>query len=299
MNINYNHLRIFCQVVESGGFSAAAKKLNLSQPTISRQVQTLEKQLGVALLRRNTAHLLLTSAGKKIFEYSNQQYASLDANMNHCLKITDQIVDHLRISIPLSLGQHFITANIHKFILRYPGIKLDLIYQNRSVDLIKDGLDLAISNSMPQAPDMKIKLLYKSNVSIYCTPEYIKRHGMPQQLSDLTKHRLFTGLDNLLQHIDTMELFNNQTNKEEIIRYDTRYRTNHIEQTKIMLYSHEILGIGLDFMFKSDVEEGKIIKLLSHYSSEPFKFYIVSHSNEDNPSVRLFIKFLEDIFCEN
>ncbi len=297
-DLAYDDIILFSKVVNLGSFSAAAKILHLSQSTISRRITTLEQKLGVLLLKRNTQRIELTEVGTLIYERSLARHQEFEQEIQAILKAKSILRGSLKVSLPLSFGEEFISPQIPNFIKAYPEINLTLIYQNRELDLLRDGFDIAIVNHIPRFPDQKIKLLYTAEIGVYCTPEYIKRNGKVETLEDLSGHSYFIGIDYSGRAIHNVEVINIKSGKSTIFEVPIRYTTNQAEQSKYMLYSHEIIAIGCTFAFKKDVQEGRLIRILTDYRMEPTKFYLTRHKDEENAKVAVFSSFVQNLFPE-
>lgn len=298
LNFAYDDIVVFSKVVKVGSFNAAAKVLHLSQSTISRRITTLEQKLGVTLLRRNTQKIELTEIGALIYERSQSRHQQFEQEIESILQEKSILRGSLRVSLPLSFGDEFISPQIPNFIKAYPDINLTLIYQNRELDLMRDGFDVAIINHIPRFPDQKIKLLHTSEIGVYCTPEYIKRHGKVETPEDIKNRIFFIGIDYSGKAIYNVEVYDIRSKKTTILEVPIKYVTNQAEQSRHMLFSHELLGVGCDFAFQKDVEAGRLIRVLSNYRMDPTKFYLTRHQNEHNAKVSVFFDFVESLFPE-
>ncbi|MBD2461469.1 LysR family transcriptional regulator [Oscillatoria sp. FACHB-1407] len=191
-------IQSFVRVVETGSFSAVARELNTTQPTISKQIAALEDYLDVQLLTRSTRKLQLTQAGERFFEHCQQVLdaaAAAEASVGQRQKPTGT----LRVSCPIAFGQHVLMPYLKDFLERYPDIKLDLTLSDRFTDLVEDGTDLAIR--IGQVNDTSLithRIGMTRRVTVGATT-YFSKYPEPQTPEDLVNHncivytRLTTG----------------------------------------------------------------------------------------------------------
>ena len=181
-------MKMYVAVVDSGSFAAAATKLDMSRAMASKQVQKLEEHLGTRLLNRTTRRLSLTETGREFYERSLQIMGDVDEAEQIAGQMTRRPQGVLRISIPLSYGQHRLAAIIGAYIQAYPQVQLDIALSDRKVDLVEEGLDLAIRiGAMPQS-DLIARKIGSVRSVVCASPAYLARHGVPQAPADLAGH---------------------------------------------------------------------------------------------------------------
>lgn len=191
-------MQSFVRVVETGSFSAVARELNTTQPTISKQIAALEDYLDVQLLTRSTRKLQLTQAGERFFEHCQgvlDAVAAAEASVGQ----RQQPVGTLRINCPVAFGQHQIMPYMKGFLERYPDIRLDLSLSDRFVDLIEDGTDLAIRIGQIKEPMLIAQRIGVTRRVTVAATSYFRDRPEPQTPEDLVHHncivytRLATG----------------------------------------------------------------------------------------------------------
>ncbi|MBV8394332.1 MAG: LysR family transcriptional regulator [Alphaproteobacteria bacterium] len=180
-------LSVFAQVAESGGFSAAAKRLNMSTTMVSNHVQALEDRLGARLLNRTTRRVALTDVGRAYYERAQRILAEL--------READEAAGHLQTTVSgtlrLYVGVHivpFIAPVVVEFLRRHPEASIDLNAGERIVDMVEEGLDLAIRAVQPPDSNLVVRQLAKWHHILCASPAYIDKHGAPQNLEDLADH---------------------------------------------------------------------------------------------------------------
>ncbi|MEL6163720.1 MAG: LysR family transcriptional regulator [Cyanobacteria bacterium J06628_3] len=191
-------MQSFVRTVETGSFSAVARELKTTQPTISKQIAALEEYLDVQLLTRSTRTLNLTEAGEQFYQQCQlvlETLAEAEASVGQRQKPSGL----LRVNCPVSFGQLQIVPRIKAFLERYPDIRLDLIMNDGFVDLVEEGVDLAIRIGNYQDTSLIYTRIGTTRRVTLASPEYFKKNAEPQKPEDLIHHncivytRLSTG----------------------------------------------------------------------------------------------------------
>jgi DNA-binding transcriptional LysR family regulator len=180
-------LSVFTQVAESGGFSAAAKRLNMSTTMVSNHVQALEDRLGARLLNRTTRRVALTDVGRAYYERAQRVLSELREADEAAGRLQTTVSGTLRLYIGVHLVP-FITPVVVEFLERHPEASIDLNAGERIVDMVEEGLDLAIRAVQPAEQNLIVRQLAKWHHILCASPEYIAKHGAPTQLEELADH---------------------------------------------------------------------------------------------------------------
>ena len=176
---------VFVAVVESGGFSAASRALGVSKSAVSKRINQLESHLGVLLLHRTTRKLSLTEAGERYYEHAAQALSAAGKAEDAVTELQCEPQGKLKISSPMSFGRLHVAPLIPKFMQRYPKLQIDLVMDDRNIDLVAGGIDVAIrSGDMPDSTLIARKLAPLRQV-LCASPAYIDRYGMPLTPSEL------------------------------------------------------------------------------------------------------------------
>jgi DNA-binding transcriptional LysR family regulator len=182
-------MAIFAHVVEEGGFSRAAQTLGMSKSAVSKQVSRLEDRLGVRLLNRTTRRLSLTEAGAAFYEGCRQLVSDAEAAQAAVSHLASAPRGTLRINAPMSFGQLHVAPALPEFLLRYPELSVDLQLNDRTVDLVEEGFDMAVR--IGELPDSSLiaKRLAPMRRATAAAPSYLEKHGRPRHPRDLTDHQ--------------------------------------------------------------------------------------------------------------
>ena len=184
----FEELHVFAAVVETGSFTAAADRLDIAKSAVSRRVSALEERLGVQLLRRTTRRQTLTDAGRALYERSTRILADLEEVESAVSQEHDEVSGLLRVALPLSFGVSQMCAPIARFGEQHPRIRFDLDLNDRRIDLVEEGIDVAVR--IGQLPDSSLvaRKLFEVRTVICGSPDYFAAHGMPKTPEDLLQH---------------------------------------------------------------------------------------------------------------
>ena len=181
-------MMIFARVVEEGGFSAAARKMGLSRAAISHQIRQLEAKLGVPLLRRSTRTFSLTDAGARYYDSCRTITLEAEAARKRVEELRDEPVGKISLSCSIHMGNLRIVPILSRFRQTYPGVALDVRLTDEVVDLIGQGIDIAIRSGPLRSSELKSIRLYETRRVIVASQQYVAAFGIPDQPEDLTDH---------------------------------------------------------------------------------------------------------------
>ncbi len=188
--MDWDKLRIFHAVAEAGSFTHAGDTLNLSQSAISRQISTLEHDLGVTLFHRHARGLVRTEQGELLYNTTRDVHHKLANAEAVLMDSTQRPRGPLKVTTTVAFGSIWLTPRLKEFIDLYPEITLTLLLTDEEIDLGMREADVAIRLSPPTQPDLIQRRLMTLHHHVYAAPEYLAAHPMPQTLEDLTDHNL-------------------------------------------------------------------------------------------------------------
>lgn len=186
--IDANAALSFVRVVERGSFRAAASVEGLPRSTISRRVAALEDRLGVRLLERTTRTLRLTEAGKAFLAEAQPAAASLAVAVKAVIDEGERPHGLVRMSAPVMFGQLMLGAALPQVLKRHPQIKLAVELEDRMVDLVREGFDLAVRTGALPPSSLVAKRLGATRVGLFASPRYLERRGTPKTIEALAEH---------------------------------------------------------------------------------------------------------------
>lgn len=188
--MDWDKLRVFHAVANAGSFTHAAGELNLSQSSVSRQIGSLEEDLGVPLFHRHARGLKLTESGETLFGTVQEVFAKLAMAEALVTESVDRPKGPLRITTTVAFGSIWLTERLKDFIEMYPEIEVALIVREDELNLSMRQADVAIRMTPPQQPDLIRRHLFTLRHIAYASTEYLERYGRPKRLEDLREHHL-------------------------------------------------------------------------------------------------------------
>lgn len=188
--MDWDKLRIFHAVAQAGSFTHAGEELNLSQSAVSRQVSSLEEDLGAPLFHRHARGLILTEQGELLFRTAHEVFGKLAMAQAMIQDSKQRPSGELRVTTTVAFGSTWLTPRLGEFIELYPDIRLSLICDDTELDLGMREADVAIRLSEPSQPDLIKRRLFTVHNHIYASPAYLKKRGAPKGLDELDGHAL-------------------------------------------------------------------------------------------------------------
>lgn len=198
--MDWDKLRIFHAVAEKGSLTHAGDVLHLSQSAVSRQIRALEESLAVTLFHRHARGLILTEQGELLFDATTQMVKRLDATAARIRDSEDEVFGELRVTTTTGFGTLWLAPRLARLYEKYPALKIDLMLEERVLDLPMREADVAIRMKEPSQADLIRKRLMNIKMQLFATPEYLASHGTPETMDDLSAHRLIS------QHAGTAQV---------------------------------------------------------------------------------------------
>jgi DNA-binding transcriptional LysR family regulator len=195
--MDWDKLRIFHIVAESGSFTRAGDTLNLSQSAVSRQIRALEESLRVPLFHRHARGLILTEQGELLHKTTREVFAKVSVAEAMLTESKEQPKGPLRITTTVGFGSMWLTGHIGEFLDNYPDIKVTLLVTDAELDLSMRQADVAIRVDLPRQPDLIQRHLFTGTMGAFAVPDYLNRFGTPHSMEDLVDHRIVTYGDDL------------------------------------------------------------------------------------------------------
>lgn len=188
--MDWDKLRIFHAVADAGSLTHAGDVLHLSQSAVSRQVRALEESLDTTLFRRHARGLILTEQGELLFEATNAMVKRLDAASARIRDSEEEAFGDLKVTTTTGFGSLWLAPRLTKLYERYPNLKIDLMLEERVLDLPMREADVAIRMKEPSQADLIRKRLMSVRMRLYASSQYLKQNGVPVEMSDMSNHRL-------------------------------------------------------------------------------------------------------------
>ncbi len=188
--MDWDKLRIFHAVADAGSLTHAGDKLNLSQSAVSRQIRALEESLNSTLFHRHARGLILTEQGELLFDATSAMSKRLDAAAARIRDSEEEVFGELRVTTTFGFGTLWLAPRLPKLYEKYPELKVDLMLEERVLDLPMREADVAIRMKEPSQADLIRKRLMTVRMQLYASRDYLDQHGTPGGIDDIVKHRL-------------------------------------------------------------------------------------------------------------
>jgi DNA-binding transcriptional LysR family regulator len=289
-------VRIFTQVVEAGSFSAAGRRLGLAPSSVSRQVADLEDELGARLFHRTTRRLSLTEPGQVFYARAGKILVDLEEAKLAVAQPGGAPSGILRLTVPGSLGRLHLVPAIADFQEGHPAVKVGLVVTDRLVDLVEEGLDLAIRVGRQRDSSLVARRITTSRRLVCAAPSYLAKAGTPQEPAELASHDCLT----FRSHPGANLWRFRGSGGEHQARVSGPLFANDGEA----LVSAAVAGLGLvlvpEWLVGPDLRAGRLQEVLSDYRASPdaTPLYALYHHRRHLPAkVRAFVDYLATRFA--
>jgi DNA-binding transcriptional LysR family regulator len=283
-------MAIFARVVEAGSFSRAAETLGVSKSAVSKQVARLEDRLGARLLNRTTRRLSLTEAGTAFYEGCRHVVDEAEAAEAAVTHLAQAARGTLHVNAPMTFGQQHVAPAMPDFLRQYPDLAVDLQLNDRTVDLVDEGFDVAIRVGELSDSTLIARRLAPLQTVICAAPSYLAERGRPERPEDLKAHDCL-----IYSYLTSGRNWRFQGPEGPIrVGVDGRLEANNGDA----LLSAARAGAGIaalpTFICGDDLRAGRLVALLSEWlDRSPGGVYAVYPANRNvSPKVRVFIDFL-------
>lgn len=284
-------LEYFVRAVELGSLSAAAREAGSSQPTLSKAVAALERELGVRLLERSTTSLAPTDTGRRFYERAKRVLEEWDESVATARGLTEQPAGLLRVSAPVGLGEMHLNGWVLDFLAEYPDIEVELILDDRQVDLVETGMELALRLGGPLPQQIIARRVAASARPVVAAPEFLARYPTlrePQDLAQLPYLRYAW-----LQSGDQLELSNEADGQRETVTVRGRYLVNSSLAIREGLRRGIGVGIAPTWLIQDLLDTGELVLALPDWVATPHQVHFLYPSRRYQPlRVRVFMDFL-------
>ena len=212
--MDWDKLRIFHAVADAGSLTHAGDTLHLSQSAVSRQIRALEESLNTTLFHRHARGLILTEQGELLFDATRAMNLRLDTAAARIRDSEEEVFGELRVTTTTGFGSLWLAPRLPKLYEKYPNLKIDLMLEERVLDLPMREADIAIRMKEPSQADLIRRKLMTVRMRLYASPEYIAETGKPEKFEDLSHHRL------ICQNISSFQVNAGARLVQELLTYD-------------------------------------------------------------------------------
>ncbi|MCA6110991.1 LysR family transcriptional regulator [Bradyrhizobium cenepequi] len=282
-------LTAFVRVVDSGGFSAAGRRLNMSTTMVSNHIQSLEDRLGVRLLNRTTRKVSLTEIGRTYYDRCVQILADIEqaddiaGALHSTPRGTLRVYTHTH-TVP------YVAPVVAEFLKAYPDVRVDLSMGERTVDMIEEGFDVAVRMTLPPDSSLIVRSLATWRHVLCCSHDYLERHGTVHELAELSGRDCVRHMNYPYQ--DEWQ-FIDRSGAPASVKISGRFTTNSGEALRMAALQGAGICLAAGFMVHGDLEAGRLVRLLPEYRPVELSMNAVyPHRHHLSAKVRTFIDML-------
>ncbi|KPA53277.1 LysR family transcriptional regulator [Photobacterium leiognathi subsp. mandapamensis] len=286
----FEAMKAFVRVVQTGSFSATGRELNTTQTTISKRIAALETSLGVKLLKRSSRDHSLTPAGSRYFESCLRILAQVEETEASLHDDVQQLAGHIRIAVPVAFGRILLTPLLPTFFAQYPNISVELLVSDRHVDLIAEGVDLAIRARKLEDSNLVARHLMDNPLKLYASKSYIDKSEPILIPANLAKHQCL--LYSRLSAQQTWTLTGNGQSHAVAVSGALKCDDGDV------LLEATLCGLGVGifppWMASQGLAQGKLVEVLPEYQEQTLPMYAVYPKDVYIPyRIQCFIDFLK------
>ena len=286
-------MKVFCSVVENNSLAGAARLLNVSPSVVSKQLSALEDRLGVRLLNRTTRRISVTEEGKAYYERSKRIIADVNEAEIAVTQTHSAPQGLLKITAPFTFSHRHLTPHLPKFLALYPDVEIHVQVSDRVVDLVDEGIDLAIRIAHLKDSSLIARRLTANHRSIVATPEYLSKNGTPKHPEELAQHQLVTWppgnpINDWHFLIDGVE---------RTIKAKGSICVNNGDSILSTVLAGGGLSMMQSFMAGEYIKSRRLVPVLEDFVREDIPIFAVYPSSRHlSPKVRVFVDFLLEIY---
>jgi DNA-binding transcriptional LysR family regulator len=279
-------IAVFVRVVEAGSFSAAARRMGMPKATVSAKIARLERRLGLSLLQRTTRKVRVTEAGEDYFRHCAEAIREVEIAEAALQSASGKPSGVLKVTAPVDLGHTLLPRIVHAYAAKYPDVSVELLVTNRVVDLVGEGVDLAIRPAQVLKDSSLIaRRFHDLRSNLWASPDYLQRLGTPNDPRDLKKATFVE-----FRPRNSVVLTNGKADVE--VATTGRIRADDFETIKALLLLGEGIAWMPDFLAADAVEAGTLVPVLPQWRpKERGAFYFVYVGRKYGlPKVEAFIE---------
>ena len=287
-------METFVYVVETGSFSAAARRLNIGQPAVSKAIAHLEARLAVRLLLRSTRGLTPTEAGLAFFERSKRAIEEADEADNAARGAASGLTGNLRICAAVTFGRLHIVPHLGPFLDQNPGLNIDLMLDDRNVNLVEEGVDIALRMGALSDSGLTARKIAECRRVVLGTPAYFEKHGDPTCPADLSKHQAVV----YTLGGGASWQFRNGTDDQSVI-ITGRIRVNAAEGLRAALLAHQGLTMASEWMFAPELANGAVREVMKDWTLPNQDLWAVFPTGRmASAKARAFVEYVQGLLTK-
>jgi len=271
-------------VIDEGSLVQAARRLQRSPPAITRMLAALEQRCGVRLVERTTRRLAPTESGRALAARARELLA------DYAVATSDQasapVRGLIRVSAPVQFGRLHMSGIVSRFLDAYPDVRVDLQLNDRNVDLIDEGVDLALRIGKLEISGLMARRVGSVRRVVVASPQYLERRGVPEGPAALTRHDIIFGSS----HARPSEWRFDSRPRGRVVRFTPRLSVNEVESQLIAARAGRGIARLLSYQVARDIASGTLQRILENFEGAPLPVQLVTPSPRLSPKVRAFLE---------
>ncbi|HEX4199742.1 MAG TPA: LysR family transcriptional regulator [Caulobacteraceae bacterium] len=283
-------LEVFVQVVDAGSFSAVARRQHIGQPAVSKAVAQLEQWLGVSLLLRSTRSVVPTEAGQIFYERAKRTIEEADEAVMAAQGSAHGLTGKLRVSTSICFGRLHVIPSLSVFLAEHPDLELELVLDDRFVDLVNEGVDVALRTGAMPSSNMTARRIAEGRSLVVATPAYLQRHGTPMSPAELASHQAV-----ILTRGGGRDSFTfRKADAEVSVTLQGRLKVTQGEGVREAVNSDLGLAVAAEWLFSPELKSGKVVPILQDWTLPPTPLSAVYPTGRlAGAKARTFVAFVE------
>ncbi len=287
-------METFVYVVETGSFSAAARRLDIGQPAVSKTIAQLETRLGVRLLLRSTRGLTPTEAGLAFFERARRALEEADEADNAARGLAGSLSGNLRVSTAVTFGRMHVVPHLGPFLDQHPQLNVDLLLDDQNINLVEEGIDVALRLGPLSDSGLTVRKIAECRRVIVGTPAYFASHGEPACPADLSRYRA------VIYHRGGGATWHfNRDGEEQSVTVNGRLRVSAAEGLREAVLTHQGLALGSEWMFAPELASGAVKAVMSDWVLPKQELWAVFPTGRmASAKARAFVEYVQGLLTK-
>ena len=283
-------LEIFVRVVDAGSFSAVARRQRIGQPAVSKAVVQLEQWLGVSLLMRSTRSVVPTEAGRVFYERAKRTIEEADEAVLAAQGSAKGLSGALRVSASICFGRLHIIPSLSRFLADHPDLDLELVLDDRLVDLVNEGIDVALRTGAMPNSNMTARRIAEGRSVVVATPGYLQRHGTPTSPDELRNHEAI-----VLTRGGGRDSFTfRKAGAEALVTLQGRLKVTQAEGLREAVTCDLGLAVTAEWLFSPELRSGQVVPILQDWALPTTNLFAVYPTGRfASTKARAFVSFVE------
>jgi DNA-binding transcriptional LysR family regulator len=282
-------LEIFVRVVDAGSFSAVARRQRIGQPAVSKAVVQLEEWLGVSLLMRSTRSVVPTEAGRIFYERAKRTIEEADEAVVAARGSASGLSGKLRVSTSICFGRLDVIPNLSTFLAEHPDLDIELVLDDRNVDLVNEGIDVALRMGTMPDSNMTTRRIAEGRRLVVATPAYLQRHGTPTSPGELVSHQAV-----IYPRGGGESWTFRKASAEVLVVLQGRLKVTQAEGLREAVNCDLGLAVASEWLFSAELRSGKIVAILEDWALPSTTLSAVYPTGRlASTKARAFVSFVE------